>query len=238
MLNLYVTSVNKKDGKTFFTSGLAATMQSLGYSTCVYKPVQTSGLDINGFMQSPDLTMIKALDPYIDTHFSYLFKTNTEPLIAAEGENVYIDIEGINREYSKLLGTHDCTLLDGEGGLLTPLAPNIQTVDMIKKLQIPVVLLVTPEDNAVNNALQTIYTAQEKGIELRGVVINNIKEDCSKERLTSITRVVEEYSNASILGLIPYLGAHFLPEELITGILNGIDIESIFKVKIEKLEFN
>ena len=128
--------------------------------------------------------------------------------------------------------------MDGEGGLLTPLAPNIQTVDMIKKLQIPVVLLVTPEDNAVNNALQTIYTAQEKGIELRGVVINNIKEDCSKERLTSITRVVEEYSNASILGLIPYLGAHFLPEELITGILNGIDIESIFKVKIEKLEFN
>ena len=75
MLNLYVTSVNKNDGKTFFTSGLAATMQSLGYSTCVYKPVQTSGLEINGFMQSPDLTMIKALDPYIDTHFSYLFKS-------------------------------------------------------------------------------------------------------------------------------------------------------------------
>ena len=29
---------------------------------------------------------------------------------------------------------------------------------------------------------------------------------------------------------------HFSPEDLITGILNGIDIESVFNVKIEKLE--
>ena len=54
MLNLYVTSANRKEGKTFLTAGLAATMQSLGYSTCVYKPIQTAGIEINGFMQSPD----------------------------------------------------------------------------------------------------------------------------------------------------------------------------------------
>ena len=36
---------------------------------------------------------------------------------------------------------------------------------------------------------------------------------------------------------MPNLGVKVRPEELITGILNGIDIESVFKVKIEKLEF-
>ena len=56
--------------------------------------------------------------------------------------------------------------------------------------------------------------------------------------LTAITRVVEEYSNVKILGLLPHLGNKVLPEELITGVLNGIDIESVFKVKIEKLDFN
>ena len=39
------------------------------------------------------------------------------------------------------------------------------------------------------------------------------------------------------MGLIPHIGEKINPEDLITGILNGIDIESIFKVKIEKLEF-
>ena len=62
MLNLYVTSTNNKDGKTFLTAGLAATMQSLGYSTSVYKPVQTGGIELNGFMQSPDLTIVKSVD--------------------------------------------------------------------------------------------------------------------------------------------------------------------------------
>ena len=86
--------------------------------------------------------------------------------------------------------------------------------------------------------LLSIYAAQEKGIEIRGVVINNIQEDCPKQMLTAITRVVEEYSNVKILGLLPHLGNKVLPEELITGVLNGIDIESVFKVKIEKLDFN
>ena len=99
-------------------------------------------------------------------------------------------------------------------------------------------LTITPREDAINDTLLSIYVAQEKGIEVRGVVINNIKEDCSKELLTSITRVIEEYSNISILGLVPYMGEKILPEELITGILNGVDIESIFGVKIAKLELS
>ena len=74
MLNIYVTSAVHNEGKTLVSSGLAVTMQSLGYDTGVYKPVQTSGIEINGFTQSPDLTHIKALDPYINTYFTYLFK--------------------------------------------------------------------------------------------------------------------------------------------------------------------
>ena len=238
MLNLYITSANKGDGKTFVSAGIAATMQSLGYSTCVYKPIQTSGIELKGFMQSPDLTFIKSIDPYINTHFSYLFKTNSEPLIAAEKENEFIDIELINTEYQRIISNTDCVLLDGDNGLLSPIAPSLQTADMIKKLQIPVLFVITPKEDSINDTLLSIYTAQEKGIDIRGVVINNIREGCSKELLTAITRVVEEYSNVSVLGLLPHLGEKIVPEELITSVLNGIDIESIFRVKIEKLDFN
>ncbi len=236
MLNLYITSANKKEGKTFLTAGIAGTMQSLGYSTCVYKPIQTSGIEHNGFMQSPDLTFTKTIDPYIDTHFSYLYKSNLEPLIASELENEPIDIDLINSEYSRLLTMSDCTLLDGDSGLLSPLAPNIQTVDLIKKLQIPVLFVLTPREDSINDTLLSIYAAQEKGVEIRGVIINNIYEDCSKSLLNAIPRVVEEYTNIKILGLIPHLKQNFSPEDLITIILNGIDIESVFNVKIEKLD--
>ena len=238
MLNIYITSGNKKDGKTFVTAGLAATMQSLGYKTSVYKPIQTSGIEINGFMQSPDLTFIKSIDPYINTHFSYLFKSNLEPLIASEKENEIINIELIKNEYNKILSNSDCTILDGDGGLLSPIATSLQTTDMLKYLQIPILFIINPKEDSINDALLSIYTAQEKRLDIRGVIINNIKDNCPKELLTATTRIIEEYSNVKILGLIPHLGTKIIPEELITGILNGIDIESVFKVKIEKLDFD
>ncbi len=236
MLNLYITSSEKKDGKTFITSGIAATMQSLGYSTSVYKPIQTSGIEINGFMQSPDLTFVKTIDPYINTHFSYLYKENSEPVIAAEADNEVIDIDYINNEYKRILAVSECTLLDGDSGILSPLAPNITTADLIKKLSLPMLIVTTPNENSVNNTLMTINTALEKGIEVRGVVINNIAENCSKPLLTSITRIIEEYTNVKILGLIPKLQNKNSPEDIIAATLNGIDIESVFNVKIEKLD--
>lgn len=236
MLNLYITSSNRKEGKTFLTAGLAATMQSLGYSTSVYKPIQTSGIERNGFMQSPDLTYVKTIDPYINTHFSYLYKSDMEPLIASELENEPIDVDLIASEYSKISGISDCTILDGDCGLMSPIAPSIQTVDLVKKLQIPLLFVVTPREDSINDTLLSIYTAQEKGLDIRGVVINDIKEDCPKHLLNAIPRVIEEYTNIKILGLISHIGGKISPEDLITSILNGVDIESIFGVKIEKLE--
>ena len=238
MLNLYVTSANRKEGKTFLTAGLAATMQSLGYSTCVYKPIQTAGIEINGFMQSPDLTYVKTVDPYIDTHFSYLFKSEYEPLIASEQENEPIDVELINSEFQRISAVSDCTILDGDCGLLSPLAPSVQTVDMVIRLQLPVLFVVTPREDSINDTLLSIYTAQEKGVEIRGVILNNIKNDCPKTLLTAIPRVIEEYTSVKILGLISHVEGKLAPEDLITSILNGVDIESIFNVKIEKLDCN
>ena len=159
-----------------------------------------------------------------------------EPLIASELENEPIDIELIAKEYQKISATSDCTIIDGDCGLLSPIAPAVQTVDLVKKLQLPSVFVVTPREDSINDTLLSIYTAQEKGIEIRGVVINNIKEDCPRNLLNAIPRVIEEYTNIKILGLISHIEGKFSPEDLITNILNGVDIESLFNVKIEKLD--
>ena len=238
MLNLYITSSQKHQGKTFLTAGIAATMQSLGYNTSVYKPIQTAGKEINGFMQSPDLTFIKTIDPYINTHFSYLYKENAEPMIASEGDNEVIDIDFINSEYKRIISVSECTILDGDSGILSPIAPNTLTADMIRRLGIPILIITQPNDDAINNTLMTIAAALEKDIEIRGVVINDIPSDCPKEILISIPRIIEEFTNVKVLGLVPHLTSGYNPEDLITAVLNGIDIESIFNVKIEKLDMN
>lgn len=236
MLSIYIASTELKSGKTFISAGLAATMQSLDYSTCVYKPIQTSGIEINGFTQSPDLTYIKTIDPYIETYFTYLFKANCEPLIAAEKENEPIDIDLIAHEYRNITQKYDCSILDGSNGIMSPIAANLTTLDMLKILRVPLLLVITPSNEAINNALLTLNLAKEKGIEIRGAVINNIPEYSDSVNITSIPRIIEEYSDAKILGIVNQLEDKFNPNELINAILNGIDVESVFNVKIAKLD--
>ena len=238
MLNLYISSPNRKDGKSFITAGLAATMQSLGYRTAVYKPFQTGGIEIDGFMQSPDLTYIKSLDPYIETQFSYLYKGTGDPLSASEAENDPIDLDIIFKDAKKFAISSDCILLDGEGGILSPIAQDIQNIDLINRLQVPILFVVKPDENSINNIMLSIYAAEEHGAMVNGVIINNIKDGEDNKTLTTLIRVVEEYSDAKVLGMVPNLGKKVEPEDLITGILNGVDIESVFGVKISKLEIN
>lgn len=238
MLNLYITSTVHKEGKSFITAGLAATMQSLGYKTAVYKPFQTAGIEINGFMQSPDLTYVKTLDPYIETHFSYLFKEKGDVLSVSESENKEIDIDFIFKDAKKFAMSSDCILLDGEDNIFSPIAAGVQNIDLINKLQVPILFVVSPGENSINNILLSLYGAKEKGAEISGVIVNNIKDDDNSKSVTNLVRAIEEYSDVKVLGMLPDMGENIQPEDLITGILNGIDIESVFNVKISKLEIS
>ncbi len=40
MLSVFISGFESQTGKTIVTAGLAATMQSLSYSTNVYKPIE------------------------------------------------------------------------------------------------------------------------------------------------------------------------------------------------------
>lgn len=235
MLNLYITSPTKGDGKSFLTAGLAATMQSLGYSTSVYKPIQTDGIEINGFTQSRDLTFIKTIDPYISTNFSYLYTSGSEPLISSEIENEPIDINLIKTEFVRN-SVSDCTIVDGECGILSPIAPKLQNADIVQLLNIPVLIVATPTENNIEQILSNIFVVRNKNLNLRGVILNNIEEECSKQILTYTPRIIEEYSGTKILGIVPKIKQPITPNELIGAIINGIDVESVFNVKIEKLD--
>lgn len=238
MLNIFVTGTDTDIGKTFITAGLAATMQSLGYSTCVYKPVQSGAIEKKGFMQAPDLAFVKNIDPYLNTYSSYLLKEPTSPLVAAELENITIDKNVIKKDYENISKDYDCTIVEGAGGLMVPIAPNFLVIDMIKMLNLPVVIVIRPDLGTVNHTLLTINQAVSAGINVRGVIINNLPENTDDISIKSAPRLIEEFSNAKILGIMKHFDTpqKIDANDLITNVLNGIDIESVFEVKIAKLD--
>lgn len=238
MLELFVSGSEKNSGKTFVTAGLAATMQSLGYSTCVYKPVQTGAIEKSGFIQAPDLAVVKFIDPYIKTYFSYLLKNDAIPLISAELEKISINKEVILQDYASIRRDFECTLVDGTMGLATPLADDFLEQDLVKMLNIPVLLVVSPSENSVNNTLANINQAVKSGVKIRGVIINDCPEVIHDLNIKSMPKLIEKYTDTKILGVMPHIEnlKNINPNDLISNVLTGIDIESVFDVKIAKLE--
>lgn len=237
MLELFVTGADQNSDKIFVTAGLTATMQSLGYSTAVYKPVETGVIEKNGFVQSPDLAFIKFVDPYIKTYFTYMFKNKSNPLIAAAKEGIVIEKNNILADYQKLEEMYEFLVIDGISGLATPLSKNFLEEDLIKLVDTPLLLVVSAFNADINNILLTVNHAKEKGITLRGIILTNYPENSENSDLKLLPRLIEEYTDVKILGILPRLNKTDLnPNDLISEILSGVDLEAVVNIRIAKLQ--
>lgn len=235
MLELFLTGSDDTSDKIFVTAGLTATMQSLGYSCGVYKPVDTGIVEINGFEQSLDIAFIKYTDPYIKTYYSYLLKQKSSPLIAAAAENIAIDRNVILNDFQKIQDLYECLIVDGVSGLATPFGKNFLEEDLIKMLDLPLLMVVSAKSASINNIILSINHALEIGINFRGVILSNYPQVTDDVNIKLLPRLIEEYTNVKILGILPSFERNVNPNDLITEILNGVDIEAVFGIPIAKL---
>ncbi len=236
-MNIFISSTDIDSGKTFVTAGLAAIMQSLGYQAGVLKPIQ-SGADENfGFLVSPDVAFIKNIDPYIECVCSYILKTSAAPAIGAELEGVKIEPKVIQKDFKNLEHKCDTVLVEGAEGLLVPITPKLMMGDIIKTLNLPVLFVVTPQLGNINTTLLTLNQAKSMGIQTIGVIINKYPFYMNDVAIKSVPRMIEEYSDAKVLGIIKEFNnpTSVTPSELISTVLNSVDIEKIFNIPIPKL---
>ncbi len=235
-MNIFITSTEKGSGKTIIAAGIAAVMQSLGYKAGVYKPLQTNAVDKGKYIQSPDLTFVKLLDPYITTHSTYMFTSDAIPVTAAEIERVDIDINKIQKDYILLTKKTDTLITEATGGLMTPLNNNLYSLQIPLLLKIPVVFVVNPTVNSLNNYLNELNTAKTSGIDVSGVIINKYPVYSDNPNIKAFPNLIEKYGDAKVLGLIRnFKGKSIRTDVLFNEILNGIDLEDVFRMKISKL---
>ncbi len=236
MNNIFFTSIDNGGGKTFISAGIAAVMQSFGYKTGVYKPIQAGAIDKSSFLVSPDLTFVKMLDPYISTHSTFMYKDKLIPAAAFEKNNITFDMMEIKKDFNLLSERTDTLLIESPGGLLTPLDKNTSVFHIPLTLNIPVVFIVNPSNNSLNHYLNEINTAKSARINIAGVIINKYPVYSDSEEIKIFPKLIEDYCDVKILGLVRnFRGKTVSAAVLINEILNGIDLEDLFNMKIPKL---
>lgn len=237
MLNVFISGLERQSGKTVVTAGLAATMQSLSYSTCVYKPIQTNSSELNGVKFSPDLELVKRVDSNITTGSTYLLSGTESPFVSAYNDGVKVDINTIFAEYQGLSSMTDCNIVEGCNSISVPVAQYLTEIDIVKSLRLPLVLVVNSAKAPVDSVLSALSYVQANKVNPLGIIINRYDENSTNLEQKYFPQILQEYSNVNILGTLPDYGDISLlpPEVLIADVLNNINIEAIFGLEIAKL---
>lgn len=201
-MEYFITGVDTDIGKTFVTKGLALALEKTGKKVGVFKPLQSSAIKtVNGYI-APDLKAVKDLSSNINTMCSYLFEGDVSPALAARLAGVKINVEKIKEDFSSFKEKNEITLVEGAGGILAPATDNMLCADLIKELNIPIIIVTVPFLGRLNHTLLTISYAKNNGIDVKGIIINKVQTNSNDLATKNFIDELKRYTDVKILGEI------------------------------------
>ncbi|HIE51164.1 MAG TPA: dethiobiotin synthase [Armatimonadetes bacterium] len=206
---LFVVGTDSGVGKTIITGGLAGALRQQGVDVGVMKPISTGAVEERGRRTSTDALFLKKAskveDP-LEAICPLCLLAPTAPILAASMENLDIHLGSLKDAYDGLAAEHDFMLVEGIGGLLTPLTERTFLADLVRMLNLPLLVVTRRDGGTVNHTLLTIRYAQLVGVEVAGLIINNVRPRATDLAARTNPDLLRQLASVPVFGVIPYSG--------------------------------
>ncbi len=176
----FITGTDTGVGKTFVSCALLRTFARKGLRAVGMKPVAAGCRLEQGALLSEDVEQLLTAGNVAATPQEispYAFEPPLAPHIAARMAGKSIGLEPILQSYAALRQRADAVVVEGVGGFRVPLNDNLDTADLAKALQLPVILVVGMRLGCLNHALLTRDAIAQAGLTISGWVANEIEPD-------------------------------------------------------------
>ena len=203
----FIAGTDTGVGKTVVAAGLASLYRQLGMRVGVMKPIESGCKRLKDGLHPQDALYLKKMSSSpdaIDLITPYRLEPPLTPSVAAEMEGIAIDLEAIKGIYQQLAGAYDLMLVEGVGGIAAPLYKCFTSIDLVKLLEIPVIVVARNTLGTINHTLLTVEHTRHRGLALAGIIINNCDADPDVSSETN-PEVIKQLSGLPLLGVIPYL---------------------------------
>jgi dethiobiotin synthetase len=205
---LFITGTDTEIGKTVISGGLAGAIRGRGIKVGVMKPV-ASGCTIycQGKLVSEDaLFAMQAANMPLE-HYElvnpYRLAPPLAPRLAAELTDTLIKEEHIVYCYHELAHAYDFMLVEGAGGITTPLTKAWLIADLIAALHLPVVVVAYPHLGTINHTVLTVEYARQRGLTVAGVIINGLRTEKAGLAEKYNPGLIAELAKVPVLGVVP-----------------------------------
>jgi len=145
------------------------------------KPVASGCKDLGEGMRSDDALQIMQQASHVQDYATvnpYVFVPPIAPHIAAEKAGIQINFDQIISAYRTLQTQSDVVVVEGIGGWRVPISNKTSMVDLVRVLDLPVIMVVGIRLGCINHAILTAEVIRADGVNLCGWVSNQLDKDC------------------------------------------------------------
>ena len=205
MKPLFVTATDTDIGKTYVCAGLAYALKKSGIDVGIMKPFACGVKQKIGF-SSNDLTILTnaaMVDDAEDIINPFFFPIPASPYTAAKNLGVKIDVEHVMECFRKLDEIHDIVLVEGIGGIMTPILKDYAIIDLIKDLMANTIIVTSSKIGTVNHTVLTCNMCKNMNIPIKGLIINNF--DSTGYPIPELERDLSALTDLPVLCSLPHM---------------------------------
>lgn len=204
----FITGTDTGVGKTVIAAAIIRALRSHGIHACGMKPVETGCRTLDNILYPSDgmfLKKVAGMEEAVCDVTPFCFETPLAPLASSEIAGRAIDIPIIIERFNGLLKKYAAVVVEGIGGILVPIKKDYFVIDLVKELNLPLIVVARPSLGTINHTLLTVRCALNEGIKVAGVIINfNRPPDGALAEKTN-PHILQRLSPVPIIGTFPYL---------------------------------
>jgi dethiobiotin synthetase len=175
-LAFFIAGTDTGAGKTVAALALMAALAARGLRVAGMKPVASGCIETPDGLRNEDALALQAACstrvPYEDVN-PVALPEPLAPQIAAERVGRVIDGARIETACARLRGGADAIVVEGVGGWRVPIAEDLDSADLVRRLGLDVILVVGLRLGCINHALLTAEAIFADGLGLSGWIGNH-----------------------------------------------------------------
>jgi len=148
------------------------------------------------------------------------------PYTASKNLKVKVRVNSVLGNFKRLAKLHSMLLVEGMGGIMTPILKNYFVTNLIKEMKLPVIIVTRTRIGTVNHTIMTCKMCEKYKIPVKGIIINNF--DADGYQVKDLTRDLKSLTGVPILGAIPYI-ENLSDDSLYRNFKKNIDMNYLIK---------
>ena len=175
LAGVFVTGTDTGVGKTWVAAALARLLVRQGLLVRPRKPVESGcATGGDGLLPKDAAALCEAAcsTESLEQVCAYPLRAALSPERAAALEGRTLILDQLVAACQSGVGIGDFLLVEGAGGLLSPVAAGITNADLAAALQLPVLVVATDRLGVINHILLTVEAMLRRELPLAGVVLN------------------------------------------------------------------